>query len=386
MIDWDDLRTILAVDRSGSAMAAADVLGVNASTVQRRISRFEQAHGIRLFERRQSGFKATPDCAALVAVAADIEERVNAVSREILGRDFRLEGILRVTSVDTFMNARMAAHFARFRAMHPKIRLEVTLTNNRLDLSRQDADVAIRPSHSPPDNLVGRDFRLEGILRVTSVDTFMNARMAAHFARFRAMHPKIRLEVTLTNNRLDLSRQDADVAIRPSHSPPDNLVGQRVARLLSAVYAKRGGDHDVGLQTEPSQLLTQDWIGLGEMLDSAPPARWMRDRVAADRISMTVDTFPAVCAALEADLGIGVLPCVVGDRNPNLVRVTPPLEETAVDLWVLTHPEIRSAAKVRAFMEFITATIRREKALFEGILENSAFEVPETQPLVRNEA
>lgn len=316
MIDWDDLRTILAVDRSGSAMAAADVLGVNASTVQRRISRFEQAHGIRLFERRQSGFKATPDCAALVAVAADIEERVNAVSREILGRDFRLEGIL----------------------------------------------------------------------RVTSVDTFMNARMAAHFARFRAMHPKIRLEVTLTNNRLDLSRQDADVAIRPSHSPPDNLVGQRVARLLSAVYAKRGGDHDVGLQTEPSQLLTQDWIGLGEMLDSAPPARWMRDRVAADRISMTVDTFPAVCAALEADLGIGVLPCVVGDRNPNLVRVTPPLEETAVDLWVLTHPEIRSAAKVRAFMEFITATIRREKALFEGILENSAFEVPETQPLVRNEA
>ncbi|MEO0545678.1 MAG: LysR family transcriptional regulator [Pseudomonadota bacterium] len=319
MIDWDDLRFILAVDRQGSAMAAAQSLGVNASTVQRRIARFEERHGVRLFERRQSGFKSTPECAALVEVAADIEDRVTAVSREILGRDFRLEGTL----------------------------------------------------------------------RVTSTDTFMNAEMAGHLAQFRTMHPRIKLELTLTNSRLDLSRQDADIAIRPSNNPPENLVGQRVARLVSGLFADADTVARLGANPSFQTIKSQPWIGLGEELENSPLGQWMGKALDPAKMALQVDTFPAVCALIEAGIGIGMLPCTLGDANDALHRIGPPVEDTAIDIWVLTHPEIRSAAKVRAFMDFITAAMRAQQARLDGSalhgseLRGSAKTPTPTQPTPR---
>lgn len=324
MIDWDDLRFILAVDRQGSAMAAAQALGVNASTVQRRITRFEDRHGVRLFERRQSGFKSTPECVALVQAAADIEDRVTAISREILGRDFRLEGRL----------------------------------------------------------------------KVTTTDTFMNAQMAGHLASFSMLHPQIRLELTLTNNRLDLSRQDADIAIRPSNNPPENLVGQRVARFVSGLYGNSDHAARLGPGTSLDVLKREPWIGLGEALGNSPLGQWLNRNLDDAQMAIRVDTFSAVCASIEAGMGIGMLPCLVGDANANLHRLAPPVRETGIDLWVLTHPEIRSAAKVRAFMDFITTAMRRQQDRFDGTLPVGAIgkdvEPPppataKTKPEIENE-
>jgi len=296
MIDWDDLRFILAVDRQGSAMAAAQVLGVNASTVQRRIARFEERHGVRLFERRQSGLKSTPECAAIVEVAADIEDRVTGISREIMGRDFRLEGTL----------------------------------------------------------------------KVTSTDTFMNKEMAGHLKRFQEMHPQIKLELTLTNNRLDLSRQDADIAIRPSNNPPENLVGQRVAKLVSGLYGNADAAARLGDDPTMKAIQREPWIGLGEALATSPFGKWMDRTLDANKMTIRVDTFAAVSAAVEAGIGIGMLPSLVGDANYQIQRIAPPEPETGIDLWVLTHPEIRSAAKVRAFMDFITAAVRSQQGQIDG--------------------
>jgi len=301
MMDWDDLRFILAVDRQGSALAAAQSLGVNASTVQRRVARFEERHGVRLFERRQSGFKLTPECAAIVEVAADIEERVNAISREILGRDFRLEGTL----------------------------------------------------------------------RVTSTETFLNAEMASLITQFRKAHPSIRLELTLTNNRLDLSRQDADIAIRPSNNPPEHLVGQKVATLKSGLYGNADLLERLGSGASIVQLQREPWIGLGGELQKSPLGQWLDKMFLPASMVMQVDTFHGVRTIIKAGTGIGMLPSIMGDAEQDLFRLAPPEDETAIDIWVLFHPEIRSAAKVRAFMDFITPALRAREGWFTGSTESA---------------
>ena len=120
LMDWDDLRFVVAVADKGSAVSAAQSLGVNATTVQRRIARFEKTNAVHLFERRQSGLKPTPECEALVEASRPIEESVSAIKREILSRDIRLEGRLLMTTVDTLMDENMAGHLAEFQKTSSK--------------------------------------------------------------------------------------------------------------------------------------------------------------------------------------------------------------------------------------------------------------------------
>jgi len=295
-LDWDDLRYILAVAESGSAVAAARILGVNASTIQRRVARFEEQNGIHLFERRRRGLHPTPDCRAIVAEASQINDRVTAMSRDILGGDLRLEGLLRVTSTETFITQSVAAHFAEF----------------------------------------GR------------------------------LHPAIDLEVTLTNARLNLSRQDADVAIRPSRSPHETLVGQRVAAIGFALYGVEHLIGDLPQRPDIEALRQLPWIGIGEALTAAPPHEWMVANIPHDSISLTIDTFPAMLTCALAGTGIALLPCSLGDAQPVLLRRELPGERLETSVWILTHPEIRNAARIKAFMGFMAKALRTERTILEG--------------------
>ena len=118
-IDWDIFRFVVAVADKGSAVSAAESLGVNASTVLRKITRFEEENGICLFERRQTGYSPTVECAAVVEAARQIEQSVAGISRDILGRDLRLEGSVTVTTTDSFLNSILARHIATFSALYP---------------------------------------------------------------------------------------------------------------------------------------------------------------------------------------------------------------------------------------------------------------------------
>ncbi|MGI9449126.1 MAG: LysR family transcriptional regulator [Geminicoccaceae bacterium] len=153
---WDDLRFALAVADSGSVAAAARRLGVNHTTVLRRIHAFEKNQGIRLFERLSTGYALTAEGEQLAAAARNIDDMVATLERRIAGRDLKLEGVIRVTTTDTFMNSVLPPHLASFRAKHPRITIELAQTNTRLNLTKRDADVAIRPARALPTPLVGR--------------------------------------------------------------------------------------------------------------------------------------------------------------------------------------------------------------------------------------
>lgn len=155
-INWEDLRFVLAVAETNSLAAAARALGVNHTTVLRRVGSFEQRLGVRLFDRLPSGYTLTAGGEELLAVARRMAETVTELERRLTGQDLRLEGSLRITTTDTLMASILPSILAAFRQRHPGVLLEVSTSNALANLSHRDADVAIRPAVDSPDALVGR--------------------------------------------------------------------------------------------------------------------------------------------------------------------------------------------------------------------------------------
>ena len=155
-IEWDDLRYVLAVANAGSLAGAARNLAVNHTTVLRRIGAFESRLGLRLFERLPTGYVPTAGGEELIAAARHIDDTVTSLERKLAGRDLRLSGAIRVTTTDTLMVSILPEILAEFRAAHPGIETEVALSNVMLNLTKREADIAIRPAKNPPETLVGR--------------------------------------------------------------------------------------------------------------------------------------------------------------------------------------------------------------------------------------
>ncbi|CAM5770585.1 LysR family transcriptional regulator [Bosea minatitlanensis] len=153
---WDDFRLVKAISDHGGLTGAATALSVNHSTVFRRLGQIEEMVGMPLFERRKTGYVATVAGAEMAALAGRMEEDVSAFSRRLAGRDVAPSGEVRVTTTDTLHLHLLLPIFAGFRQAHPGIRLDVVIGNQALNLSKRDADVAIRASDTPGETLVGR--------------------------------------------------------------------------------------------------------------------------------------------------------------------------------------------------------------------------------------
>jgi DNA-binding transcriptional LysR family regulator len=154
-MEWNDLRFVLAVGRAGSLSGAARTLGVNHSTVFRRINLIEQQLGVRLFERFRDGYTATAAGEEIYQLAASMDEQINTLERRLSGRDIHPGGTLRITTTDTLVEL-LTPMFAGFRILYPDIELELVVSNQFFSLTRREADVAIRPTREPPEALVGR--------------------------------------------------------------------------------------------------------------------------------------------------------------------------------------------------------------------------------------
>jgi len=155
-MDWDDLRYLIAVADFGSLTGAASELKVNRTTVLRRIDSFERNHGVRVFERLPHGYVLTPAGDEILAAARGFENTIAEIERKLAGQDLRAEGPVHVTTTDTLLASVLPRALSAFRDAHPGITLEVTVSNRLLDLTRRDADVALRPISEAPENLVGR--------------------------------------------------------------------------------------------------------------------------------------------------------------------------------------------------------------------------------------
>jgi DNA-binding transcriptional LysR family regulator len=156
MLPWDDLRFVLSIARSGNLRTAAAALGVNHSTMFRRLNAAETALGAKLFERLASGYRPTDAGLRLIEAAERIEAETLALDRDLTGQDTRLTGTLRVTASETLAFGMLTAEIARFRERHPGIVVELMVDNRVLDLSRREADIALRATRPAQGDLFGR--------------------------------------------------------------------------------------------------------------------------------------------------------------------------------------------------------------------------------------
>jgi DNA-binding transcriptional LysR family regulator len=155
-MDWNDVPYFLAVTEGGNLARAAARLGVNHSTVFRRINGMEERLGARLFERLPDGYVLTEAGRQAVGLARQAEESVQALERLLAGRDVELEGEIRMTTAPDLARLYVAPFLASFSRLHPAIRVEVAVGDNDYDLGRREADLALRATPAPPEHLVGR--------------------------------------------------------------------------------------------------------------------------------------------------------------------------------------------------------------------------------------
>lgn len=154
-VNWDNLRYVFMVANKGSIAAAARALGVNRTTVLRRINAFQDNLNCRIFVRSDSGYVLTPEAEKMINAAREVENTLFDMQREIAGRELKLEGEVRATTTDSFVVSLLGPHLASFQKKHPYIVVNLLSGNGVLDLNRRDADVAIRPTRSPEANLIG---------------------------------------------------------------------------------------------------------------------------------------------------------------------------------------------------------------------------------------
>lgn len=157
MNDWDDIRFFLALARQGSISAAAKQLGVNHSTVSRRIQGLEEKHGVQLFQRQQGGYQMLDAADAIFEQAEAIEAQNQQISRTLFGQDARLEGPITITMPHDIFEYCLAGELAQFSQLHQGIELNLMVSKGLRNLASREADIAIRLTPSPPDYLVGRE-------------------------------------------------------------------------------------------------------------------------------------------------------------------------------------------------------------------------------------
>jgi molybdate transport repressor ModE-like protein len=144
MIDWDDVRYLRAAARGGSVRAAAARLGVNHSTVLRRIAQLEEHLGTQMFEKLPSGYRLTAAGEEVLELAEQMEASSDQLETRVFGRDQSVRGLLRVTLPPFLATHLLMPEFADFARMHPDIEMEILSSGEVANLTNREADVAIR--------------------------------------------------------------------------------------------------------------------------------------------------------------------------------------------------------------------------------------------------
>lgn len=294
-MDWSDLRHALAVGRLGTVAAAARQLGVDATTVQRRLAALERRLGARLFERARSGYVPTEAGLLVLEQARRMADHADEIERRVLGRDRELTGLLRVTTAFVLMEHLLPQPLASFALAHPGIEVEVVENAYMADLARRDAANAVGPA-----------------------------------------------------------RLQADVALRISPHVAEHLVGRRLGVSQCRVYALAGAAGLPQVLTPLADLLRDaPWVAFERDATSRVYDLWMREQLASSRIRVRVDIFNAVAAMLRTGIGVGVLPTFMEPNHPELIPVSEPIAGLAVPVWLITHPDLRETARVRVFMRHV---------------------------------
>lgn len=291
-LEWNDLSVLLAICRAGTLSGAARTLGINHSTVFRKINAIEEKTGVRFFERLPDGYAMTDAGRTAMRYAERVEAEVHALSREVLGQDMRLQGKITVTAMEGFAS-------------------------------------------------------------------YLAPKMIAGFCK---QHPQVSVEVLANLSALDLSRREADLAIRATRKPPDTSLGKRVCDFRFAVYAAPQYIE----KNSHVPFAEMDWCFISGTQEWLVPLLWKKKEQGEARAVYTTNLATSVLSAAAEGMGVTLMSCYHADMEKRLVRVTDPIEPLTMGLWLLTHPDLRHTARVKALMSYLYEMLKQDADFYEG--------------------
>jgi DNA-binding transcriptional LysR family regulator len=279
-LELADLELLLALVRGRTLAGAAERLKLDASTVFRSIKRVERDLGERLFERSKQGY------------------------------------------------------------LPSELALELATHAERIESQLQEARDAVFKNTGEPT----------GVLRITTVDTILHGALLPVLAAFGKAYPRINLELIVTNALADLSRRDADVAIRATRKPPQHLIGLKLGTISAAVFAHR--------ELAADSLEDVDWIMLDESLPEHPSVKWLQKHYPKLTPRYRCNSVLSVAGSVVQGLGVGVVPVFMLKDNPAVRVMLGPLPELDTGLWILAHPDIRHLQRVKLLFDFLRDHLR----------------------------
>jgi len=155
-MDWNLLKTFLAIAQHGTLAGASRELGINHSTVFRRLNCFEEEIGSRLFERMNGGYQLTDAGEALYKRGGPIADAFDQLERHIVGQDYKPQGKIRLTAPENIAIHYLPDYLSSFQQLYPEVMLELIVSGDNFNLTKREADIALRATANPPEHLVGR--------------------------------------------------------------------------------------------------------------------------------------------------------------------------------------------------------------------------------------
>ena len=201
--------------------------------------------------------------------------------------------------------------------------------------------------------LEAADARLEGVLRVTAADGFVHYVLVPALSQFRQTHPALTIDLRADTTLLDLSRREADIAIRLARPKEPALVARRLGAMPLALFASESYLDRRGVPRSLNALTAHDWIGFDSSLDQLPQVKWLRGVLARPRYVLRANTTTTQALSCAEGHGIALLPVFVAAREARLRRLLPRVATPSRDLWAVTHVDMRSNARVEAFVVWL---------------------------------
>jgi len=209
--------------------------------------------------------------------------------------------------------------------------------------------------------IAGQDSKLSGRIRVTMVDALATHLLMPHLVAFTHQYPDIELELPVAYETADLDRREADVALRFARNPPEHLIGRRLGVCSTAAYASK----KYLVRRNLKDAASARWIGFGP---PEPYPKWVKDSAfpnvpaKGQLVSLLLQL-----AACKAGMGLAMLPCFLRDTEASLKRLSPPKHDPRYELWILTHRDMRTSARIRVFSDFIAKAIINCRPQMEGV-------------------
>ncbi|HKI64596.1 MAG TPA: LysR family transcriptional regulator [Burkholderiales bacterium] len=211
----------------------------------------------------------------------------------------------------------------------------------------------------------GRD--AVGVIRVTCPEPIVfRITQSSLLERFRARYPEFRVEFVMSDKYLDLSKGEADVALRSGDTDDGELVGRKLADSVWAVYASRRYVEQHGRPERVEDLNRHFVVGLDETMAKHRAATWLARVAPEAKVVARNNSILGLVYAVKSGIGLAPLPTALGDSEPDLVRVLGPIADLARIWRILAHPDVRRTPRVAALFDFLSEEIETLRPILTG--------------------